>query len=283
MSSGAVKFHAQPVRLVQVVQVAHAAAVPALSLPPGRRQPVSALHAMDVMPLERGVHAVGGVLQGRGDPAAPPHPRASGEHLAEHLRRGQPAPHRRRDPAVRVVETPRGGDQVEHGVLHRRPRQLPRRHPLRHQPPPPVNHHPPDRADLARIPRRGDAYVDLRDSLIGETVNLGGSLMAEGCARPGSQHCCPQPCLPGRCSAEGGIGPALEALPRTCPDPPVDCFFRPARISRLLPRYDTSLSVQQPQPVVISFDLHPIRLDRPARQRHTAPKPVDNSIRQSSC
>ena len=209
MSRGAVEFHAQPVLLVQVVQVAHAAAVPALSLPPGRRQPVSALHAMDVMPLERGVHAVGGVLQGRGDPAAPPHPRATGERLAEHLRRGQPAPHRRRDPAVRVVETPRGGDQVEHGVLHRRPRQLPRRHPLRHQPPPPVNHHPPDRADLARVSMCRDADMDFRNALIGELMDLSSSLMAENRVRSGPEHSRPQLRLPRRETGKGRIDPTL--------------------------------------------------------------------------
>ena len=234
MSRGAVEFHAQPVLLVQVVQVAHAAAVPALSLPPGRRQAVSALHAMDVVPLERGVHAVGGVLQGCGDPAAPPHPRASGERLAEHLRRGQPAARRRRNPAVRVVETPRGGDQVEHGVLHRRPRQLPRRHPLRHQPSPPVNDHPPDRLPPGWVLLRRNADVNARTRLVDQLVNLSSRLVTEHGTWPGPQHGRPQSGLTCWDPGKGRVDPSVQLLPVSGAQTPVDRALGDAGVYRLL-------------------------------------------------
>jgi hypothetical protein len=241
MSRSAVEFHAQPVLLVQVVQVAHSAAVPAPSLPPGRGQPVSALDALDVMPLERGVHAVGGVLQGRGDPAAPPRPRASGERLAEHLRRGQPAAHRRGNPAVRVVETPRGGDQVEHGVLHRRPRQLPRRHPLRRQPPPPVNDHPPDRLPPGWVLLRRNADVNARTRLVDELVNLGCRLVTKHGTWPCPQHGSPQSGLACRDPGKSRVDPSVQLLPVSRVQTPFDRLLSEAGVHRLLSRDHTGL------------------------------------------
>jgi hypothetical protein len=212
MSRGAVEFHAHPVLLVQVVQVTDTAAMPAPGLPPRHGQPVGPFHAADVPVLERGVDAVGGVLERSGDPAAPPHPRAPGERLAEQSGRGQPAAHSGRDPAVSVVEAPRAGDQVQHGVLHRRPRQLPRHLPLRHQPPPPVDRHPPD-----RLPRwttfSGHADVDLCGWFVHQPMKFGRRLMAEGCPRSGAQHAGPELRFPRQRSGERRVHPTVQALP----------------------------------------------------------------------
>src|SRR5205823_12282549 len=81
---------------------------------------------------------------GRGDPAAPAHPRAGRERLAEQFGRCETAADRGRDPAVGIVEDPRRGDQIEHRVLDGGPRQVPRRLPLRHQPPRSVDNYAPD-------------------------------------------------------------------------------------------------------------------------------------------
>jgi hypothetical protein len=244
VSRGAVEFHAQPVLLVQVVQVAQvaqAAAVPAPCLPPGGGEPVRALHAEDVAALERGVHPVAGILERGGDPPAPPHPRPSRERLAEQLRRGQLAPHRRRDPAIRVIEGPRRRDQVEHRVLHRRPRQLPRRHPLRHQPPPPVNHHPPD-----RLPSRGmlvgwNADVNARTRLVDELVNLSSRLVTEHGTWPCPQHGSPQPGLTGRDPGKGRVHPSVQLLPVSRVQAPIDRLLSEAGVHRLLSRDHTGL------------------------------------------
>ena len=170
--------------------------MPALGLPPRRRQPVGALDTVHVLPLERRVDAVGRIAQGRGDPAAPAHPRAGREGLAEEFGCAEAAADSSRDPAVGVVEGPRRADQVEHGVLDGGPWQMPRRLPFRNQPPRSVDNHTPDLGVLPGTPLDRDAHVDPCTLLVGQAVDLGSGLMAEYSARPHVQHGCPQPLLP---------------------------------------------------------------------------------------
>ena len=81
-----VELDAQVVFLVQVVQVPGSAAMPALGLPSRRRQAVRPLHAVDVVPLQRRVDAIGRVLRGTGDPGPPADPRPADECPAQRLR-----------------------------------------------------------------------------------------------------------------------------------------------------------------------------------------------------
>jgi hypothetical protein len=249
----------------------------ALSLPPCRRQPVSALHAADVPVLERRVDAFAGVFQRRGDPAAPPHPRAPAQRLAEHLRRGQPPAHGGRDPAVGIVEAPRGADKVQHGVLHRVPRQLPRRLPLRHQPPPPVNDHAPDRLPPGGVLFGGNADVDARTRLVGELVNLSCRLVTEHGSRPHLQHCSPQSRLPRRDPGESRIDPATQPLPMSRVQPPFDRFVREAGVKRLLSGDDAGLCLKLAKPSQIVRFVHVSSLSRSGARRHHNFPPVDNS------
>src|SRR5271154_3469625 len=80
---GSVQFGAHAVFLVQVVQVPGGAAVPAPGLAPRCGQSVGAFDAVDVVAFQRGVHAVGGVVQGGGDPAAPADPWPGGQGAGE--------------------------------------------------------------------------------------------------------------------------------------------------------------------------------------------------------
>jgi hypothetical protein len=62
VSRESIEFDADAVVFVEVVQIADAAAVPALGLAPGSGQPVSAFYAVNVAVFERGVDAVGGIV-----------------------------------------------------------------------------------------------------------------------------------------------------------------------------------------------------------------------------
>jgi hypothetical protein len=86
MGRNPIELDADAVLLVQVVQVPVTAAEPALGLALRPRQAMSAFHAVDVVAFQRGMHAVGGVLQRGRDPDAPAHPRPGGERFAERLR-----------------------------------------------------------------------------------------------------------------------------------------------------------------------------------------------------
>ena len=134
--------------------------------------PWAALDTVHVPPLKRRVDAVGGIAQGRGDPAAPAHPRAGCERLAEKFGCAEAAADSSRNPAVGIVEGPRAADQVEHSVLDGGPRQMPRRLPFRNQPPRSVDNHPPDPRVLPGTPLDRDAHVDPRTLLVRQAVDL---------------------------------------------------------------------------------------------------------------
>ena len=63
VSDGAVKFDAEPIGLVKVVQVPVATAVPDPGLPLACGQPVRALHAADVSAFEPRQHAFAGIVK----------------------------------------------------------------------------------------------------------------------------------------------------------------------------------------------------------------------------
>ena len=262
MGDEPVEFGAQGVLLVQVVQVPGPAAVPALGLPPRRRQAVGPFHAVDVVALQRRVHAVGGVLQGAGDPGPPADPRPVGECLAQRSRRGQPAPDSSGYPAVRVVEGPCLGHQVQDRVLHRGPRQLPGRLPLRPQAPRPVDDHTPD------LPATGPAVsrntnVNRPDRLVDKAVNLGCRLVAERSAGSRAQDGGPQPRLSGEISCERGVGAPLQPLPDPRPEPSVDSSLWPAGVARLLTRDNPRLALELAAPLQAALIFHSLQRESP--------------------
>ena len=240
------------------------AAVPAPGLPPRRRQPVGALDTVHVPPLKRRVDAVGGIAQGRGDPAAPAHPRAGRERLAEKFGCAEAAADSSRDPAVGIVEGRRPADQVEHGVLDGGPRQMPRRLPFRNQPPRSVDNHPPDPRVSPWVLLLRHAYVNSLARLVGEVLNLGGGFIAEHCARPHPEHCGPQSRLPRQVSGEGRIDPAMQPLPRARVQPPLDGLLGQARVKRLLSRDDACLVLKLAEPGQVWKLFHAPSLNRPA-------------------
>src|SRR5580693_3594856 len=63
MGERAVEFHAEPVGLVEIVQVPVAALVPDASLPTGRRQPVRAFHAADVPAFQPREYAFASIVE----------------------------------------------------------------------------------------------------------------------------------------------------------------------------------------------------------------------------
>ena len=224
------------------------------------------------------MHAVGGVLQRGGNPATPAHPRPGGERLAEQFGRGQPAADGGRDPPVGVVEGPRGGDQVEHGVLHRGPRQMPRRLPFRNQPPRSVDNHAAHLLVLPRTTPGRDAHVNPCTLLVNQAMDLGCGLVAEHSARPHVQYSRPQPPLPRGFSGERRIHPGVQALPRSSAEPPLDRLVGETRVERLLPGNDTCLELKLAKPSKALLIFHAPTLNRPPGPRHHARRPVDNRI-----
>jgi hypothetical protein len=256
VGGGSIQFDAQPVVLVQVVQVAGAAAVPTPRLAFRDREAMGALDPVDVDAFQRGVDALGGVLQGAGDPVAPAHPRASGEGLAEQFGCGEAASDRGRDPSVGVVQGPRRGDQVQDRGRHRGPWQLPRRLPFRNQIPRSVDDHSPDGLVPTWALYHCNTYVDLPAGLVCQAVDLSRSLVAEHGTRPDAEHRGPQFRLPGQHSVEGRVDPVMQAPPRTRVKLPVDGLAGETRVVCLLPRDDTGLGLELATPDETAFVFH---------------------------
>src|SRR6185312_2612161 len=79
-------------------------------------------------------------------------------------------------------------------------------------------------------------------------VDLGSGLMAEYSAGSHVQHGCPQPPFPRGLSAEGRVGPGMQALPHPAAEPPFDRLLGETRVQRLLPGDDTCLALELTEP-----------------------------------
>ena len=117
MRRGPIEFRANPVLLVQVVEVAVAGALPDARLPTRRGEPVRAFHPVDVAVFQQGQRSFPGVGERQRKLPTPPHLLAGVHGLTNPVRRHAPAANGTADPRLRVVEGWRDLDQVEDGVL----------------------------------------------------------------------------------------------------------------------------------------------------------------------
>src|SRR6185312_4102538 len=107
-------------------------------------------------------------------------------------------------------------------------------------------------------------------------VDLGSGLMAEYSAGSHVQHGCPQLPFPRGLSAEGRVGPGMQALPHPAAEPPFDRLLGETRVQRLLPGDDTCLALELTEPGQPLLILHVPSLISPAAPRHPNLQPVDN-------
>src|SRR5215472_9982011 len=95
-----VEFYAEPIDLVEVVQVPAARPMPDASLPSGHGQPVEAFHATDVPALEPREHALASVVQRCLNLCPQGKPLAGLQRGTDPLRRGTPLAESTTDPVV---------------------------------------------------------------------------------------------------------------------------------------------------------------------------------------
>ena len=117
MRRGPVEFYAQPVLLVEIVEVPVTSALPDPRLSLRGRQPVRAFHAADIAGLQHGQDALVGAAERRRDLATPAHFLAGIHGVTYPVRGGTPPADGPADPRVRVVEAGRGLDEIKHRVL----------------------------------------------------------------------------------------------------------------------------------------------------------------------
>jgi hypothetical protein len=107
MGRGPVELHADPVLLVEVIEVPVACPLPNPGLPAGGREPVRDFYAADVAIFKKRQGAIIGITECGHEFAAPAHLLARVHRVAYPGRGGTPAPDGPADPRVGVVEGPR--------------------------------------------------------------------------------------------------------------------------------------------------------------------------------
>ena len=204
MRGGPVEFHANPVRLVQVVEVPVAGVLPDSGLPPCCGKPVRAFHPADVAVLEHGQGPVLGVTERQGDFPAPAHLLSGVHSLADPVRSGAPAADCPANPRVCVIEGRGDLDEIEHRILHPGAR---REHDGMPGPQDRIGSMDNDAGDLypCWASRRRDRDRDDRTRPVEKTVPLSRRLVAEDRTWTSTKQGSPQHFLPGWVSREGGI------------------------------------------------------------------------------
>jgi hypothetical protein len=217
-----VEFDADQVLVVKVVQVPDAGLPPAPGLAARLGQAVGALDALDVPALEREMNAFGGVREGLRQPGAPPELPARFERVPQAFDGGELPRDRTGNPGVGVVEGPGRRYQVEHGLLDRGSRKLPVRPRFSLAPGAAVDDHARDVLPSGGMARGRNRDVDLRAGLVGQALDLGGSLVAEHGTGPGAEHSRAEQCLPWRLTGERRVDRTVYALPPPGVHPPLD-------------------------------------------------------------
>jgi hypothetical protein len=172
-----VELHYYSVLLVHAVP---AAAPPVRcrerNLPTRLRQSVRSLHVPVIAVLQHRMITRNGRLEDLVQVSAPAQPPALGHGRLQRSLVGKVPRDRPRHPPAHIVEAPRRLRQVQHRLLHRRPR---RKFPLLHRiqrPVGPVHADPLGRDDMTSM---GNSHMNRVGQLVSKALELGGRLVAE--------------------------------------------------------------------------------------------------------
>ena len=212
MRRGPIKFRADPVLLVKVVEVPVPGALPDPGLPASGRETVGSFHPANVAVFQQGKDSSPGVGERQSKLLAPPHLLAGVHGLTNSARRRAPAANGTADPCVRVVEGRRDLDQVEDSVLDSCAR---REHSRVLGPLDRVRPVDDKARDLrsCRTFRRRNRNRDQRAGLVDQPVPLGGRLMTENRVRSGSEQGGPENRLPSGYTGKRYVYTPLRSLP----------------------------------------------------------------------
>jgi hypothetical protein len=180
---------------------------------------VRALHVPAVAVLKHRMVAAGRRRDELVQCSTPAQPGALAHRRAKPRRVGQVSREGASHPSAHLIERRGGLGQVEHGLLHPRPRRVA------------VSQHdlagaraamqadPVDHLDPA-LP--GNRHVNRFGRLVGEPLELGRGLVAQDRARPGPEERRPQLCTVARRSGEGQVDAAMNRSPPAAPQPELD-------------------------------------------------------------
>jgi hypothetical protein len=226
---GSVHFDARPIVGVEVIEVPIAGLLPDPGLAFRRRQAVRSLDTPDVSEFKQGKGAFGRVAERELDVAPPADPRARVQRFAYPFRGRAPASDRAADPVVCLIEASRASDEIEHRLFDPRARGREGRVPGASDRSRSMNDDTRDLPAPRRIAAMRNGDVDHRTAPVEETVQLGGTLMAENGTGTRPEQCPIEFGLARGGAAKHGVYASLQPLPSAVPQLILDCLCGYAR------------------------------------------------------